>query len=255
VTGLIWQRDLPRSYDGCTGVTKSPNDTCRALEAKQYCDRLKLQGASWRLPSKIELESLLDHRDYGRETPFIDQDAFPNTPSDDFWTGSPFADPQLRNVWRVSFGVGYSVVESDTVALKVRCVRSVVTRPGVPSDRYTIDDVNDTITDTRTQLTWQRTVDSNEIAWADASSYCSARGAGFRVPTAKELLTQLDPTRYPAIEPIFESPRGNWVYWASTPDRIKRTQLIVDPATGFAINESFGKSQSREYSHHVRCVR
>ncbi len=61
VTGLIWQRDTPASYPGCTATITNAGDGCLLAGARAYCANLTLGGRSdWRLPSKIELESLLD---------------------------------------------------------------------------------------------------------------------------------------------------------------------------------------------------
>jgi formylglycine-generating enzyme required for sulfatase activity len=118
-TALTWQRVLPVTYDGCTGqvVTNSgvPGEACAWEQAKAYCSGLSLASGGWRLPTKDELESIVDKT---RKNPTIDVAAFPNTPSEDFWsaTGSP------GDAWLVNFDSGYSRTFIDT-ACYVRCVR------------------------------------------------------------------------------------------------------------------------------------
>ena len=108
VTNLEWQRAVPASSYTWTG-------------ARNYCSGLTLDGRSdWRLPSTIELMSLVD---YGRAmAPYIDPSAFPSTPSATFW-GSHGSVPELA--WRVDFSTGRvnGNVDFVTGTGRVRCVR------------------------------------------------------------------------------------------------------------------------------------
>jgi len=106
VTGLTWQRAVPAtSYEWA--------------EAQTYCLNLILAGKSdWRLPTKKELESIVDWR---VAIPAIDISAFPETPAVLFWsstrwTGSPSA-------FVVSFKDGRSESSDVRYAYRVRCVR------------------------------------------------------------------------------------------------------------------------------------
>ena len=111
VTGLVWQRVVSSSsYNWAT--------------AKTYCDGLTLAGSSaWRLPTVIELESLVDSRS---RNPSIDTTAFPNTPSDWFWSSTESAG-QSSWGWFVSFENGnafsFSTDGSSDDYHRVRCVR------------------------------------------------------------------------------------------------------------------------------------
>ena len=102
MTGLEWQRDVdPSSY--------------KWADAKDYCAKLQLQGGCWRLPTMVELMSLVDFTviksvttDAGTQyPPKIDVSAFPDTPSDVFWTSSPLAGDPSR-AWYVDFSSGSS---------------------------------------------------------------------------------------------------------------------------------------------------
>jgi hypothetical protein len=90
-----------------------------------------------------------------------------------------------------------------------------------PPDRYTINSSQGLVTDVRTGLIWQQTPSAMQYAWADANTYC--RGltiggmTGFRIPSLKELMTLVDPTRVrPAIDPkVFPSTPLEWFWTAS----------------------------------------
>lgn len=113
VTGLTWQRNLPETYPDCTHV-------CTWDLAKAYCDSLQLEGQKdWRLPSRIELISIVDD---DAVMPSIDAEAFPNPPAEPFWTASTFAGSNTK-AWTVKFGVFQSTAEPKVSAFRVRCVR------------------------------------------------------------------------------------------------------------------------------------
>ncbi len=108
-TGLTWQRAVP-------------SWSFTLASAKAYCPGLNLGGFSsgWRLPTKKELETLVDRR---TRSPCIDSTAFPNTPPDFFWSSTNFVGLNLG--WGVYFNEGLS--DDDAYALvnrrRVRCVR------------------------------------------------------------------------------------------------------------------------------------
>jgi hypothetical protein len=107
VTGLMWQLAVDTgSYDW--------------IAAKAYCAGLVLAGHNdWRLPTEIELFSLVDST---ATSPAIDAAAFPGTPSAFFWSSSPLAgDP--ASAWGVYFSYGGTGSGVASVANRVRCVR------------------------------------------------------------------------------------------------------------------------------------
>lgn len=89
-------------------------------DAVAYCGALILDSsAGWRLPTKYELETLVDVSAWG---PSIDRTVFP-TPSDVFWTSTPHA-ADSRFVWCVIFSGGdSSFLQVDIAKAWVRCVR------------------------------------------------------------------------------------------------------------------------------------
>lgn len=107
VTGLTWQRGVP-----------TPEYTW--ANAKTYCAGLSLGGQSgWRLPTFIELESILDRTRVG---PAINRTAFPSTPNGEYWSSS--AGTQSTGcAWAVHFGQGSTICYSPGTEFRVRCVR------------------------------------------------------------------------------------------------------------------------------------
>jgi hypothetical protein len=105
-TGLVWQRDIPSTKASWT-------------EARNWCrnNSSSLPGSGWRLPSSKELISIVDTSIYD---PAIDLIAFPNTPSEFFWTSTPWSDHPTFG-WAIDFSVGLTG-RSDAAA-RIRCVR------------------------------------------------------------------------------------------------------------------------------------
>ncbi len=118
-SGLLWQGTLPTTYTGCSGNSSVAGDTCTWAEAKTYCSGLWLAGPGWRLPTKAELESIVDFNQYN---PAIDLTAFPSTPASWFWSSSPWVGAS-GIAWFVYFRSGGSNNSSSTDAYRVRCVR------------------------------------------------------------------------------------------------------------------------------------
>ena len=108
VTKLVWQKlTPPENYDQASALS--------------YCAALRLAGyADWRLPSVVELVSLVDTGTYN---PSIDSTMFPGTPAVGFyWSSTVYAgDP--TNAWGVYFNNGYSDNNMAAMAYSVRCVR------------------------------------------------------------------------------------------------------------------------------------
>lgn len=106
-TGLMWQRNVDVN-------------TYTWSDAKNYCASLVYGGYNdWRLPSRIELVSLVD---FTRINPALDTNAFPPVPSSYFWTSSPYANAS-NFAWAVSSYYGRPYYYNNTTAYRVRCVR------------------------------------------------------------------------------------------------------------------------------------
>jgi Protein of unknown function (DUF1566) len=87
--------------------------------AKTYCQMLSLAGMGWRLPTRKELQTIVD---YSQANPSIDATAFPATPPAAFWSSSPLIGSP-GYAWSVYFDNGYSAGNLVGSMLDVRCVR------------------------------------------------------------------------------------------------------------------------------------
>jgi hypothetical protein len=109
VTGLTWQ--------------KSPlAGTFSWLDAQNACVAQTFAGYHWRLPSYVELVSLVD---YGPSSPAVNETYFPSTPADTFWSATQFVDPTSASIYAyvVGFGDGATFYEYAANLHYARCVR------------------------------------------------------------------------------------------------------------------------------------
>jgi len=101
-TGLIWQRcSLGQSWDGsdCTGSA----DGFTWADALASAVQNTFAGHNdWRLPNKNELASIVEYRCWN---PVINNQQFPNTLGNWFWSSSPYASDS-DSAWVVYFSNG-----------------------------------------------------------------------------------------------------------------------------------------------------
>lgn len=262
VTQLVWQRSVPASYAGCSGRTLGegtpPGSACTWDEADNYCKSAALAaslgGEDWRLPTKIELESILDET---RRSPATNSDAFPNlTPESHFWTATRYVGT-VDYYWHISFLDGYHGANRIHDDYHVRCVRSTMR---VPTDalvaRYDIGD--ELVTDGKTGLSWQRDADSEMRSWNDADAYCrelTLAGGGWRLPAYKEMLTLVDPTHSdPAVDTRAFPKTSAEAYWTASPCLDSMGYRSVDFHAG-SMNGNSADPCSSADQYFVRCVR
>ncbi len=232
VTDLRWQRTVP-------------SETFDWWEARQYCLELDLAGVSdWRLPSRVELVSLLD---FGGLDPTIDPTAFPGTPSDFFWSSSPV--PFLNLAFGVRFELGFIYDHDPHSSGRVRCVHGDY-QP--PEPRFNYDAL--VVNDQATGLTWQRE-HLGASTWLAALAACEQLDLGghedWRLPTLKELQTLIDDRRLqPSTDVVaFPNTPSEW-FWSSTP-------IEFPPNEGWATSftDGYASIHSFDELHLVRCVR
>lgn len=116
-----------------------------------------------------------------------------------------------------------------------------------------IDNRDGTITDTKTDLIWQKEADCKAYTWPEAMNYCRglnlAGHEDWRLPTVQELVSLVDYGRFDmAIDPAFQC--FSAYYWSSTTNAYN---------TDSAWNVSFYSGSNYYYdksnSYYVRAVR
>lgn len=236
VTHLMWQKLVDSGSFGWT-------------DARNHCACLDLAGhGDWRLPTRIELVSLVD---FTKHAPAIDGTAFPNTPSEWFWTASPISDdPSFA--WYVFFETGYTNFNPVDSLYRVRCVRTA-TPPSQPASRYQVG-TDGTVLDHQTGLTWQQATDGMTRVWADAKAYCaslSLAGGGWHLPNMKELESLVDETRAsPSIDPSAFPGTPTDPLWSGT-------QVAGTTVSAWRVSFEHGYTYDAlmTYQYLARCVR
>lgn len=126
--------------------------------------------------------------------------------------------------------------------------------------RY-VDNLNGTVTDTRTKLLWQQTDDGAKRSWEQAITYCEdlslAGEVNWRLPNFRALQSIVDDTKFnPAMDPVFIGAKWDFqaAYWSST--TIMYTPPPTPPiarAVEFANGNSSQDAKVNNYFY-VRCV-
>jgi hypothetical protein len=128
-----------------------------------------------------------------------------------------------------------------------------------PPGRYTIITTNTiaggAVADTRTGLTWQRTVPVSTYTWNQAVAYCPTLGTGWRTPSIKELMTIVDFTKaMPAIDVAAFPGTPSERFWSSS-------MWVGAASSAWNVDFSEGKTKSSDagsqltFANRVRCVR
>jgi len=243
VTGLLWQRNIPSSYPGCTGVDskaeqKQPGTACTFKEAKAYCQQLNLDGKRWRLPSRTELMSLIDtsHADLKRQVYTTDPYAFPTDLNRQlhFWASNE-SEPGDRSfvpsmVWLLVGGAAI-LLNQDA---NVKCVHSIFSGSSTPEDHFQRVPGSDFVLDTRTHLEWERSVPDTSLTYADAVVRCHNLGERFRIPSARELISLYGEVRFiHQLHPAFVPGSSVSIFWTSDYN-------ITDPADHLVVFGTVG---------------
>lgn len=254
-TGLTWQQD-GQFY----GTYQDARYLCEVLlnilEFGEYHD--------WRIPNRRELLSIVD---YGRSSPSINTNYFPDTPLSVFWSSTlrlPFQQTKEFR-WTVNFEGGIPLFSRSDVFSDsqnyIRCARGNPLPEG-KSAEFT-NNGDGTVTDKATKLVWQKSYFFDSPDWRDAMAYCEnlnlAGANDWRLPNIRELESIVFPNRYsPAIDRAFFDCCGGfgsvYSYWSSTTwEEYPNKALTVDFFDGiFNIADRALKNTDDSF---VRCVR
>jgi hypothetical protein len=210
--------------DTVTGITwyRLPGDPVVHENAPDYCDVLP---GDYRLPTRIELVSLLDFR--ANSPVRIDTKMFLGMNATLYWTATRYQF-MPETFWAVEFcsacNAPYTVRGAhESTEAGVLCVKNngVAFEPGPfevagEEDRF--------ILDTRTGLMWMNTTLDPVDYWIDAIDACRKAPDGgyrdFRLPNLKELATIVDDKQsdysVAAIQKLFNV-QADRMLWSSTP--------------------------------------
>jgi hypothetical protein len=243
-TGLQWQK------------TVSAGAYTQA-QARTHCDSLVFAGnADWRLPTVVEMETLVDWSASGS----IFMSAVFATPSaTSFVTTSNYYNPVTdvmavdTSGWLGQYG------QNDTG--NMHCVRS--TGATVPTritsaGRFVLQSGNVTVLDKVSGLVWQRTAAAGTHTYAAADSACSNNsaglsGSGWRLPTIRELrtLTQHFRSTAPQMNTAVFQDADSSMFWSSTVRPNVPAYNWVAKAAGL----QFVNMDDRTNALRYRCVR
>ena len=234
LTGLMWQRTFGSDQNWSAAVT--------------YCEDLDYGGHDdWRLPSELELLSIVDN---GTINPSIDTVAFRGTPSAHFWTSirQPTADSGVRYV---RFSTGHSSYFGETKSAYVRCVRGGYQGSPVGTfDPFVIIGTDDpTVIHKTTGLEWQKTFETG-MTWQQSMAYCEnldyAGHTDWRLPNVKELQSLINNELAAPASDFPDMPFG--YFWSSSTS-------LTDPTTGWAVSGGEVYPIQKTALKSVRCVR
>jgi len=210
-------------------------------EARARCEK---SGGGARLPSRVELVSLVD---YGRDGPAINPSmiSVPTWSTDLYWTTTTAMD----GVWAVGFVDGSMTSIDRTLAARVRCVVGPLRAPCLEAGAD-----GETLLDRRTGLVWQRVSTPEVSTWQGALALCaslSIDGAnGFRLPSIKELVSLGHGEEDAPTSAATSFPDGEGRFWSSTP-------VAAAPAEAWLLDGLTGRvdHQPTMLKARVRCVR
>lgn len=124
VTGLMWVASPATTFTNCIGPGHDPyTNTCNFSESLAYCAQLNWAGfTDWRLPTKIEFESIMD---FTVTDPLL-ASPFPRAAAgkwQGFWTSS-MVSGMSDAAWHVALTDGTSSANPTGYSYAVRCVRN-----------------------------------------------------------------------------------------------------------------------------------
>ena len=255
-TGLLWQRcSVGQSGANCGTGSQSSQDLA---SAQSICAGLTTAGKTWRLPTRIELETLPD---FGTTNPTINITALPDNNGS---TGDEHLSSTLTatngNVWGVWYRSRGETSSQPTGSPK----RALCVSASAQSSLVKFSDKGDgTVRDKQSGLTWQKcSVGQNSLTclgrastptWTAALTACSGlslAGKTWRLPSIKELATIVDSTvATPSIESAFFPSTDSNDYWSSSTTASGNTGAWT---VGF--NEGNISWNGKTANNRVRCV-
>lgn len=214
LTGLIWQRELPKT--GCQNTSADGSDgftICTLQEAVKYCDDLVYADSDeWRLPTPAEFATI---KNFG-SIPAIDTEKFP----------LPTDEPIFRTAaagWTVDFSKGETTKNiADSKPRFVRCVSGKELEK--PEFKTLTENGDEIIYNETNNMKWTKIIvddagNAKELTWKAALKECEDLeygddSADWRLPNINELVSIID---YSRSNPASQFPGLKSVsLWSST---------------------------------------
>jgi hypothetical protein len=209
---------------------------------------LELGGhEDWRLPSRLELVSIVDYGRYGSAI-------HPVFSSASRWhlTANTCVEDS-GDAWAVDFEGGAAEDKGKNSLHRVRCVRG-----GSSLGTY-VNNGDGTVADTATGLIWQQADDGLDKNWQEALFYCEtldfAGKTDWRLPDIRELQSIVDDTLYnPAINPVFNCLGG--AYWSGS-SHVYSPESSPEEAwhVFIRVGNSISNFKTHSLQFRARCVR
>jgi len=192
-----------------------------ATDRLLYLANKNLPGSDWRLPTIIEIASLVNN---GSFDPKIDPSYFPKNYSDFYWSSTT-----EDNNW--VFGVDFADGSISSIDLDhERYARAIKGEDTLLSDEL-IFSGDDSFSDPNTGLVWQMSP-AGSMTWEEALSYAENLNQGghsnWRLPTWKELLSLVQAYSSSAPNSIILQNIFSGEYWSSTTiyNRVNRAKTV-----------------------------
>jgi len=185
----------------------------------------------WRLPSVVEMVSLLDTGTHGFQGI---SSAWAPGDRTQFWTRDAYA-AEVQRAWTLTLEGPETQDRREVVGFVYFCVRGGSDTTGI---RY--ETTTGVATDLYTGLKWERHPADATLSWSLALARCAnlelEGRTSWRLPSVKELLTLVDRSRSsPAVDPVTFTGASLRVrgHWTSTPSAGTRGESVsVDLDTG-----------------------
>jgi hypothetical protein len=253
-SGLIWQRcSIGQNNDAtCSGTALAST----WADGNSYCSLLKIGARSWRLPNNSEYFNIIEYSN--SSPPTIKTTSFPSSQvANGYWV-SEIYNQSNSLVWFRSLNSGILFRASFNSSMYIRCIIDS------PITTTTLSENNGTISDSKTNLIWQKCLNGQNSTSCSGSAvssdfitainYCEnltlANRTDWRLPNIIELSTIIDFSKNtnPTIPNIFTN-TPSFAFWSSTTyEQDTRYSWLVNFITGDA--GLYFKNQNYYY----RCV-
>ena len=240
-----WYDSNPETNGGDAGYTNNNINTEAFI---QKLNQNIFGGFSdWRMPDRVELISIVD---YSKYDPAAFEQFFPEVMSAFYWSSTSYAN-YIGYAWGAYFSNGdddYSAKDSSNY---VRAVRGAQYR----SFDHLVINPDETITDTKAGLMWQKNGKTEPLSWQEAINYCETLNESdhhnWRLANQKELFSITDLKKYyQAVDTNYFSNMLSAFYWSSTSNAGN-----AGNAWGVNFYNGNGSYNAKDLSYYVRAVR